>query len=339
MNIRRKWYSVRWSELAAILALLIVAALVLFPTINPGWEAQRRATCQANLRLLGMALHLYANESIGERFPPMHGYETFGDARNAPGCLNVHDDFDLAPEVHALYPEYLKDPLTLVCLSGPYGKRTALLWNRIPLGSVGYTDDAVDATGLVRDDGSGTCKYTGLVTNGDVSYTYLGWAIDEDHLWFENAPVISPDEAKRAGLPMSGPVQYVALACRILEARDRRGAVSAALLDADILLEDVLGDNIASNSSTDRWTDHRIPRLSNGVERYYIVTSWVEGVRLQREMAVAFDNVLSACARSGHVPAGGNVLYMDGHVDFVKYPERVPMTANFAGLLAALNAD
>lgn len=26
-----------------------------------------------------------------------------------------------------------------------------------------------------------------------------------------------------------------------------------------------------------------------------------------------------------HVPGGGNVLYMDGHVDFMKYPGKYPM--------------
>ncbi len=32
-----------------------------------------------------------------------------------------------------------------------------------------------------------------------------------------------------------------------------------------------------------------------------------------------------------HVPGGGNVLYMDGHVDFMRYPsKKIPMTVAFA---------
>jgi prepilin-type processing-associated H-X9-DG protein len=30
--------------------------------------------------------------------------------------------------------------------------------------------------------------------------------------------------------------------------------------------------------------------------------------------------------RYNHVPGGGNVLYMDGHVEFVKYPGKFPMS-------------
>ena len=331
----RKWYSVRWRELLVILVILVLGAIVFLPTIEPAFEAKRRAACQNNLKTLGSILRLYAMENESESLPPMHGYEPFGKARNATGCLNVYDDFDFAPDMRALYPEYLQDPLTLVCPSGPYGKRPSLFLGRITIGENGYTDDAQGATGLVRDDGSGTCQYAEMLTNGDVSYTYLGWAIDEEDLWFKGGPVIGADAARRAGLPLSGRAQYVALACRILDARSKQGAASAALLDADILLKDVVGERITLDFSTGRWNDGCIRRFRGEFERCYI-TDWSQTVILRRDMAVAFDNVLDGIARSGHVPAGGNVLYMDGHVEFVRYPERFPMTEDFAGLLAAL---
>ena len=34
-----------------------------------------------------------------------------------------------------------------------------------------------------------------------------------------------------------------------------------------------------------------------------------------------------------HVPGGGNVLYMDGHVEFLRYPTETPMSVGFAVLL------
>jgi len=40
---------------------------------------------------------------------------------------------------------------------------------------------------------------------------------------------------------------------------------------------------------------------------------------------MAFDNVPDSAAMSGHVPAGGNALDMDGQVAFVRYLERFPM--------------
>ncbi len=34
-----------------------------------------------------------------------------------------------------------------------------------------------------------------------------------------------------------------------------------------------------------------------------------------------------------HVGAGGNVLYMDGHVKFLKHPGKSPMSVGFATLM------
>jgi len=31
-----------------------------------------------------------------------------------------------------------------------------------------------------------------------------------------------------------------------------------------------------------------------------------------------------------HIPGGGNVLFMDGHVEFIKYKEGFPLTENHA---------
>lgn len=39
-------------------------------------------------------------------------------------------------------------------------------------------------------------------------------------------------------------------------------------------------------------------------------------------------------ATMNHVPGGGNVLYMDGHVEFIKYPGETPVSVAFATLNA-----
>jgi prepilin-type processing-associated H-X9-DG protein len=40
-----------------------------------------------------------------------------------------------------------------------------------------------------------------------------------------------------------------------------------------------------------------------------------------------------------HKPAGGHVLYLDGHVEFVEYPGRFPMTENFINNLRPLEPE
>jgi prepilin-type processing-associated H-X9-DG protein len=37
-----------------------------------------------------------------------------------------------------------------------------------------------------------------------------------------------------------------------------------------------------------------------------------------------------------HVPGGCNVLYLDGHVDFIKYPTDTPVNRAFAVLMQLL---
>jgi prepilin-type processing-associated H-X9-DG protein len=39
-----------------------------------------------------------------------------------------------------------------------------------------------------------------------------------------------------------------------------------------------------------------------------------------------------------HSPAGANVLYMDGHVEFVEYPSEFPMTERFMERLEEISA-
>ena len=39
-----------------------------------------------------------------------------------------------------------------------------------------------------------------------------------------------------------------------------------------------------------------------------------------------------------HIPGGGNVLYMDGHVEFVRYPGESPVSRYWACFLAFASA-
>jgi prepilin-type processing-associated H-X9-DG protein len=39
-----------------------------------------------------------------------------------------------------------------------------------------------------------------------------------------------------------------------------------------------------------------------------------------------------------HIPQGGNVLFMDGHVEFLRYPGKWPMTEKSIGILESLDA-
>ena len=47
----------------------------------------------------------------------------------------------------------------------------------------------------------------------------------------------------------------------------------------------------------------------------------------QSELVVVADNLSSNAANFNHIPGGANVLFMDGHAEFLRFPgEHFPMT-------------
>ena len=65
-----------------------------------------------------------------------------------------------------------------------------------------------------------------------------------------------------------------------------------------------------------------IYRLREGIERFMItdINNPGSSALAQSELPVMSDLVATAVALYNHVPGGANVLYMDGHVEFIRYP-------------------
>ena len=57
-----------------------------------------------------------------------------------------------------------------------------------------------------------------------------------------------------------------------------------------------------------------------------------EVARLQSEIPLMIERP------ENHIPEGGNVLYLDGHVEFIKYPGQWPMTEQSIAILESLDA-
>ncbi|MFA6240524.1 MAG: H-X9-DG-CTERM domain-containing protein [Candidatus Hydrogenedentales bacterium] len=336
----RTWYSVSWKELLVLLGLLCVGVLLLFPGITPTWSATQRVRCQDNLKRLGTALRVYAQEDPGELYPRLHGYGRIRSTSEASGCENVFDDFDYAPDMRALYPDYVDEPLVLVCEAGPYGTRPRLLFGRFTIGSLGYAQEATDAVGIVRDGGSNTCQYTGDVTNGDVSYTYLPWVVGDETPGFRSEPLVDQATAAELGLDAGGPAQLVAVAAQLRKAQSLDPNSSGSLLDADIILAELYGPSHDSYSLAGCETGGKkqtvLWRVALGVERKLTdpSASTPEGESIaQSDIPLLFDTISESPSAFAHIPGGSNVLYMDGHVEFIKYPGQFPICEAWARLM------
>ena len=80
-------------------------------------------------------------------------------------------------------------------------------------------------------------------------------------------------------------------------------------------------------------------RLREGIERFFItdINNPAASAVAQSQLPVSWDIVATEVSWFNHIPGGSNVLYMDGHVEFVKYPsDRYPVTEEFAILCEAI---
>ena len=154
----------------------------------------------------------------------------------------------------------------------------------------------------VDDDGEFSMYWFQI--NGDRSYIYLSWAITK-----------KMDEVFDLTVTPNAMTAYVAL-----------GLVYPVDYDHDLDFGDepfVLDDGTAITT---------VYRLREGIERFFItdINNPAGSTQAQSEIPVMWDVVMTNPEEFSHIPAGGNVLYMDGHVTFEKYPGDFPMSVNFA---------
>jgi prepilin-type processing-associated H-X9-DG protein len=85
-------------------------------------------------------------------------------------------------------------------------------------------------------------------------------------------------------------------------------------------------------------------RLREGIERFFItdINNPAGSAQAQSELPVIWDTVwtgaISGESYFNHIPGGGNVLYMDGHVVFVRYPGEWPICRAFPQMMDTMKA-
>lgn len=291
-------------ELLVVIAIIGILAAILLPALARAREAARRATCQNNLKQMGIVFKMYSGESR-DLFPPLTYARAFSNTDDS--CTKTQVTFMF--QGTAIYPEYLSDAYVLVCPSDEDGQ------NRFDGGRWNFLRDP--------ELGINPCRFD------DLSYIYLGWAFRKEDFLVDPAD----DNLNPSSVGGNISLQF-ALATFIAPNGTLFKIENAADNPAGVLIASGLADSTIEFTHESRG-DIQIHRVKDGIERFFItdINSPASSSRAQSELPIMFDEVSTNSENFSHVPGGGNVLYMDGHVEWLKYPSEYPVSVSWASIL------
>jgi prepilin-type processing-associated H-X9-DG protein len=212
----------------------------------------------------------------------------------------------LSPEMlfdgPALYPEYINDYNVVWCPS----------WSETP--------DPVSRYDKGKGNGDGVIEPTEL---GQEPYHYTGWLLTAD------INILGP----LVGGHGTGPGGR-------FEEPEFVGTPWGELAQANVVSAGSASDRDYDFGSTFPGTQagggNKLHRLKDGIERFLItdINNAAASARSASTIPMMWDHATPKVIDFSHVPGGGNVLYLDGHVEFLAYPAiRFPMTVDSSKLL------
>ena len=332
-------------ELLVVIAIIGILAAILLPALARAREAARRSSCQNNLKQWGLVYKMYSNESTGGKFPPMELEIAQNQDPSNAGRWDLY--IAAGPKVTAIYPEYLTDPAIAICPSSAKSTIDTLRDQEIP--ALGL-HKGMWHLGYHLGAGSG-------VADIDASYVYLGWVFDlmddANFLPASQCYVALLASALGANIPAEAPVP-AQLALAVAQMGLGNPAVAGALASPSAANADLVNNAVDSDSGGSYLTatngisygnghGNTVYRLREGIERFMItdINNAGSSAKAQSSIFIMLDQLGTAGTAPlfNHIPGGCNVLYMDGHAEFVKYPGSQPVNAGLANIMALFTAS
>jgi prepilin-type processing-associated H-X9-DG protein len=225
--------------------------------------------------------------------------------KHAGTCLDANPLINanhLWPDSPSFFPEYWTDVNVAKCPSDPDDSKFDQYFRREPLEA---------------------CYFW------DISYQYPGYALQPEHYLASGVPF---DKHPADVGDLNPDIMTVALTDYAFSG----GYAPGMTLPTDSSeWPGIHEDDISLGAQT-------LYRLREGIERFFIsdINNPAASAMAQSELPVMWDIALAPrileTVSFNHIPGGANVLYMDGHVKFIKHQEEWPICSTWIFFLGQL---